>query len=239
MSHIKIDLSKIYARAFSRSAPRDISVVVIDYHMPDISGEQVASAIIDNNIKKLMLTGQPNDQKAIQLLNDGFIDNYAEKKVINNVDHISTKIAKLQRQYFNSLCAPIKESIKKQCGIIYNNRYNEILERHIEQLNIVQHYLITNQGSRLLINQQGEQYWFIVATEEDFKGWAETAQYADAREAVQHRLASRTHLLFLFSDTEQEQPPSQWSNYLHEAKSFSIGKENLYYALVKKTKKIC
>ncbi|MCD8542621.1 MAG: hypothetical protein LRY69_04220, partial [Gammaproteobacteria bacterium] len=117
ISHICLDLSNLYKAAFKKSG-NEISVIVLDQQMPDISGDQFASVITDGNIKKLMLTGQLNDQKAIELLNKDIIDSYVEKKISNGINVVYEKIIDLQNRYFLDLNKHLNKIINQKTHIL-------------------------------------------------------------------------------------------------------------------------
>lgn len=232
-SHLCFDLSYIYKEAFKNKNSNEISVIILDQQMPDISGDQFAAIITDKNIKKLMLTGQLNDQKAIELLNAAIIDSYVEKKITNGIDIIYQKIVALQYRYFLDLNKHFNKFINSNNSILNQQEYKKIINEITSEHKIIEQYLLSKNGSRLFIKNNKEKIWFIVAQESDFEGWIETASLYDTNSEIISLLNQRSHLLFLFTEeNEMELTPQYWKNFLHPADKINIGNEIIYYASI-------
>ena len=232
-SHLYLDLSHIYKEAFKNKNLNEISVIILDQQMPDIPGDQFASIITDNNIKKLMLTGQLNDQKAIELLSAAIIDSYVEKKITNGIDIIYEKIVALQYRYFLDLNKHFNKIINAKNSILNQQEYKKLINKISSEHKVTEQYLLSKNGSRLFIKNNKEKIWFIVAQKSDFEGWIETASLHDTSPEVMSLLNQRSHLLFLFTEeNEMELTPQHWANFLHPANEINIDNEVLYYAVI-------
>jgi len=231
-SHFCLDLSKLYEASFKKGR-NEISVVILDQQMPDISGDQFASIITDGNIKKLMLTGQLNDQKAIELLNQKIIDSYVEKKISNGVNVIYEKIIDLQNRYFVDLNKHFNKIVNQNNSILNQNEYKNIINKIASDYKITEQYILSKNGSRLFIKSGEDKIWLVMAEDNDFEGWIETASLYDSHSEVISLLEKRSHMLFLFTEkNEVELTPQHWGKFLYPTNKININNKLFYYAII-------
>ena len=100
----------------------------------------------------------------------------------------------------------------------------------------MEHYTISRDGNRLLLDSDGNQHWFIIATDNDFKGWYETAEFADADNSLTNALHNKTHMPVLFGNDELQISPKRWCEYLQKAKPITTGEQQYYYSFTKQNK---
>lgn len=232
-SHLCLNLSHINKEALKIKNPNEISVIILDQQMPDIPGDQFASIITDSNIKKLMLTGQLNDQKAIELLNAAIIDNYVEKKISNGIDVIYEKTIELQFRYFLDLNRHLNKIINSEKSILNHQEYKDLINEIANEHKPIEQYLLSKNGSRLFIKNNKEKIWLIIAEEVDFEGWIETASSYDIDSDIIPLLKNKSHLLFLFTEeNEMELTPQHWKDFLHQASKIDSGNQAIYYAVI-------
>ncbi len=236
LHQLSIDLPDLLLEASAAAQTNEISTVIIDYHMPALAGDQFASSILDRRIQKLMLTGQMDAQKAIRLLNDRLIDQYTEKTISACTDAVYHQVINLQVRYFELLSHQAGHLFFTEEGIFSDLAYTRLLTDLIDQYQISEQYLISKKGSRVLIDSRGQQYWFIIADEDDYAGWIETAILAEANQKVIDQLRQREALLFLFTEDENRLAPNAWLPHLHETQYFTTLATQHYYSVIKAQK---
>ena len=78
-SLIKIKWGSLINVAKNEERFRIPTVIVVDYNMPNINGIEFLKKIKDMNIKKIMLTGEADQQVGIDAFNDGLINRFITK----------------------------------------------------------------------------------------------------------------------------------------------------------------
>ena len=74
-----------------------IKTCVVDYAMPGINGLQVLDALQDWPGSRVLLTGQADEQVAIQAFNGGLIDQFVPKQAPNITEHLLSTLHKMSR----------------------------------------------------------------------------------------------------------------------------------------------
>lgn len=233
LHNIVVDLSKIYKKYKDKDKENYISVVVSDYQMPEMNGDILFSAITDNKIKKLMLTGKVESEKAIELLNNQIINNFTEKTIVSGVEDIFQKVQELQTEYFNEQCRYLLINNVINEKVVNDVSYNNLIESILNKGDVTEHYIISTTGSRLFINKHKEQIWLFIASEDDFLGWIETGETSDATKEILEKLNTRKCLLPLLTEEDQSLSPKHWGKFLCPCTPILIDGCKFYYSIIK------
>lgn len=81
----------------------DISVLLIDYHMPDIQGINFLGKIQHLPIKSALITGEINYQIGIDAFNSGLVDAYLRKDDPDFSNKIQNIVRDLEWKYFTDM----------------------------------------------------------------------------------------------------------------------------------------
>lgn len=233
---LDIDIRALHQEIYNPKRFAEISVLIVDYAMPELNGAELCKQLKHMPIKKIMLTGEATHDLAVKLFNEAVIDRFFRKDASTLLELISQAVQELQESYFQDLSALIISSLTKDptrppaCldDPIFINFFKQLCQKQ----QIVEYYLVDANGSFLLLDGQGRASWLAVKTEAEMQGWTETARYAEAPLSIVQPMASREKVLFLLSDEDFDKHPSQWLPNLHPAKSLQ-GRELYYYALIK------
>jgi len=99
---LRLDLALIEQEISNSDRFRDISVVVVDYDMPEMNGLSFCEQIQNRRIKKVLLTGVGDEKIAVRAFNDGLIDRFLTKSDPDiESDHKRASAALLRRHLFN------------------------------------------------------------------------------------------------------------------------------------------
>src|SRR5206468_8133381 len=99
---------------YSSARFRDVSVVIIDYHMQEINGIDVCKELINHPSKKILLTGSPDKDKiAIDSFNSGIIHRFINKADPDFLPQLKQAIAQLKETYFRDLSIKILPNISE------------------------------------------------------------------------------------------------------------------------------
>ncbi len=170
--HVKI--KKIYQEIYNANRYYQVSVLVLDYAMPGMTGKELLEKLKDPHFKIILLTGEANHAKAVQLFNEGKIHYFIRKDEPNAIPGLKEAILRFQHEYFLDLSKPIIDSIINKAvlfnqtpsclnDLVFIQFFNEFKEKyHIEQ-----YYLFDEIGSFLLLNENNELSWLVVLNEEE------------------------------------------------------------------------
>lgn len=146
----------------------EISVVVVDFEMPELDGLNFCRQLKNPNIKKILLTGRVDNQAVIDAFNDGVINYYLNKSDDKLEERLAHAIRELQNRYFIELSSYIKIRAIDHKSSLFNDT---LLSKHFAQLlqehKIQEYYFSTNPPRYRLTDQQGNSHIFLVYSRQD------------------------------------------------------------------------
>lgn len=228
-----VNVGQLYQEVYNPQRFEIVSVIVVDYAMPQMNGQQFCNAIDNLHYKVLMLTGEADNKIAVDLFNSGIIHKFILKAQRSYVEDVVKGIEELERQYFISLSHIFTNLLGPELVAIlsdpaYVAQYNHIFKEN----NIVESYLLDDSGSQLLIDASGKQVrWFIVKTDEDMQVFYEISKDEEnSNTSVSSSLRNREKITHFFTIQDSMKPPKQWPLY----KADTINGQNTYYYAVLK-----
>lgn len=231
---VNFTFKPVYSEVLNQTKQSEVSIIVADYDMPTIKGDDFFSLLTTQNAaKRVMLTGEADEEMGINVLNQKLIDRFISKNSLSCIDNLYREIKQLQVAYFNDLCLPLTEHLFPDASHINQTRYFEFVDKIIRKLHIKEHYTLTNSGSKLLMDKDDNIFWLVVCTEEALQNYHDAAYYAEADDDIIHKLEKKTHVPFLFSQQELNDSPKNWHNYLHACQKIHLEGAPIYYCLIK------
>jgi CheY-like chemotaxis protein len=231
---IGLDLSRIYHRVYDADRFDPISVVVVDYDMPEQDGLKLCQEISDLPCKKVLLTGKASEELAIQALNAGIIDYYVSKNSDTVVADVENAIAKLQHAYFRDLSSPAIQTLTLDEGhFMKDPGFAEFFYQVRKEHAVVEYYVIGDPDGFLMLDRDGRASLFIVQTQATLDRVYEMASDAGAPEEVLFELETGRRILHFSEEKPLESyDPLSWSRALYPARVFP-GEQPYYYTLIR------
>lgn len=237
--NFNINIGQVHAQVFNPNRFDEISVLVVDYSMPSLTGAELCMQLKDAPYKKLMLTGEADEETAIKLFNNGIIDRFIRKDSPDFPEIITANIQELQQNYFLRLSQPIVDSLTQDLDHpivnwldepIFLKLFNEICREN----NIIEYYLIDAFGSFLLLDFEGKPSWLAVKGDGDMQAAFEVAEASDNSFPIPllEKMYNRELLLYLPRGGLCDDPDEAVTS-LHPAKKLQGLKTNYYYTLIK------
>lgn len=228
-----VNIGQLYKEVYNPKRFEIVSVIVVDYAMPQMNGQEFCTAIEKMSYKVLMLTGEADNKIAVDLFNRGIIHKFMLKAQKNYVEEVVKDIEELRRQYFASLSQRFTHSLGSELisilsDPVYIAKYNQICEEN----NIVESYLLDDSGSQVLLDATGKQIrWFIVKTDDDMQVLYEISSDEEkSNTSVSSAIRNREKITHFFTIQDSMRPPEKWQLY----KADSIQGKNTYYYTVLK-----
>jgi len=146
----------------------ELSVVIVDYHMPHLNGLEFCQQLQNPNLKKILLTSRISDVEVIQAFNEGLINYYVFKNNYNMVDELNQAIGKLQHDYFCDLSRILKSRAVEGGKAIFSD---PILSRHFSEvckkLDVCEYYFVAHPSRYILRTRKGEEVSMLIYSHEE------------------------------------------------------------------------
>ncbi|MFT3742434.1 MAG: hypothetical protein QM752_07255 [Gammaproteobacteria bacterium] len=231
----QVSLQDIHSEIYNSDRFKQISLLVADYFMPGRNGLECCDAISDKFIQKLLLTGDAQDDLAIEAFNKKRINQFIRKGTSNLTQVLNDRIEELQLNYFLQLSDYLRGTMSNNddeyvLGILDDPIFARFFYDLCEENQIVEYYILDNQGSFLLLDDKAQAYWLLVKDEVEMQSLSEFAKMEEALPSLISALETRSHLPYFHTD-EDLQTPAKWEAYLHPA-TLLEGKQKYYYSFL-------
>lgn len=134
-------------------------ICVVDYDMPGTHGLQVLASLTDWPGSRVMLTGQADDQVAIQAFNLGLIEQFVQKQSHQIGQVLMTLLSRLMYQPHARLDAAWRTALRpEQLGLLRSPSVDAQLSEYA-RLNWVEHAVIDEPFGLLGLRQDGSCEW--------------------------------------------------------------------------------
>jgi CheY-like chemotaxis protein len=108
---LRLQLSELRSLVDDQARHQRISVAVVDFDMPKMTGVEFCRAIRDLPVKTILLTGKAGLETAIGAFNEGVIDCFLQKQDSNVSLALRREIRRLQAEYFEEISGPVMSAL--------------------------------------------------------------------------------------------------------------------------------
>lgn len=229
---VNLDLSAIHWEVYNNTRFNEVTTVIVDYAMPGMNGLEFCKRIEDTQIKKILLTGQAEQNTVIEAFNAGIIDRFIRKSDPNVVSLISESIQELQQNYFRTMSDHIIKMLSVTSPTclqdpIFVNFFQQICRNH----RIVEFYLMESSGSFLMLDADAKVKCLIVKNNTDLKMYHDLARDNKVSEEILQQITQGEKIPFFYQDAHETTEWNEWSSCLYPAQRLD-GHESYYYALI-------
>jgi CheY-like chemotaxis protein len=207
---------------------REITVLIIDYTMPEINGIDLVAQLKDKPFKKILLTGEADETIAINAFNAGLIDRYLTKTV-GMYPTLNTYIKELQQTYFIEQSHSLFNFVLPKNRITQEATFKKVFQTLIQKNNIVEYYLVNHQGAFLLSDAQGKMYYLDILSETDLNTYIDIAIGNEAPQHLIDSLRNHSAMPFFLNEADQQKPVKEWD--LQPAQVIERNSGRVYYHL--------
>jgi CheY-like chemotaxis protein len=244
--NVKVNIRAIHQEVFNQERYKELSVVVVDYNMPEMNGIEFCRQLAGiPNIKKLMLTGEADNSIAVEAFNNGLIDKFIKKDSNSSMSlhqNVLNAVYELQLKYFLDLSRPVIDSMRnspeKMPACFNDPEFASWLYEFLKQHKFVEFYLIENQANFLLLTKHGKLSWLVVR---DKKEMADIVQFIDdmiddkpseAEQNIINAVRSHKAVPFFYSEKDYQAAVQDWGKYMHPCTELKTGRNTYYYSLI-------
>ncbi len=210
-----------------------ISVIVIDFSMPEMDGLEFCRKLREHPAKKIMLTGEADLDTAVEAFNEGIIDRFFVKGTENLFSKIDAAISDLQMKFFEEFCQEVSSKLEQfYClHFLSDPKYKLLFDGVSLKKKPLEYYLVDETGSFMFVDCGGERSWLAINTEKDLKKYSDIANDNDASEKVCHLIKSKKAVLFSPKGEHKGLPVSSWEKFMYPSKT--MPGSQYFYSLVK------
>ena len=230
---IRIDFNKIANIPNNPKRHCEISTMISDYDMPGISGLELCQQLIDYPLKKILLTGMADEQKAVEAFNWRLIDRYIKKTDASSIDKLISFVRDMTLQYFIDISNNIK-LVSSKLAILSHPNFVEFFSKIIQKYGICEYYLIDANGSFLLLDKDNAKLVLLITTDEELDGF--TGFYQDEKSVTQYvqKVKARDILPFFGIGIDPcSVPLTSWNHMFFTANILQCGDNKYYWSICK------
>lgn len=217
---LDINVRDIYRIMYNRSRFQQISTVVVDYHMPGMDGIEFCRSIKNPNIQKVLLTSIVDEQKAIEVLNEGLIDTFIRKQSQNIMQQLGQAISQAQTRYFSKLSQIVQEVIRfsPEDSALSDPAFMELFHRICRDFSAVEYYMTEFLGSFVFLDANGNHYGLFTRVKDQLDFYCESKEAESSPEEVLNALRSGEQILCYHNESSRALPDGRvWEQYLFDA----------------------
>jgi len=215
----RVETSSIVQIARSLERFAQISIVIVDYSMPAMTGLEFCRSIKGLPIKKILLTGKADDSTAVAAFNEGLIDLFMVKQDARLSEKLPVEVARLQQEYFIKRTAGISPLLQTdEAAFLRDPEIVAWLEGLASTVGAVEHYLLTTTPGVMLADPNGKTTMAYVYSADRMRAQLEIATHAGAPAALIERLTAGRSLLVCPSKTGFYEPrfAANWSRFVFD-----------------------
>jgi len=217
---LRLQLSEVRSMVDDRSRHQRVSVAVVDFDMPKMTGVEFCRAIRDLPVKTILLTGKAGLETAIAAFNEGVIDCFLQKQDVNVSGALRREIRRLQAEYFAGISDPIKRALElRKPSFFTDPSFVKLFKEVSEKNGIVEHYVCANPPGIMMRDADGNESFLLVSDVDSAASQCEIAENQSAPPDMVQLLRSRqvqawfpTQEGFYHPDFE-----SDWARYIWPA----------------------
>lgn len=230
---ITLDIKKILSIASQPVRLNDISVVIVDYRMPNCNGLQLLEKLQNQPFKKILLTAEGTDHLAIDAFNRGLIDQFLRKDDAQLHEKLAEIVARLKQCYFADLCKRSLTFLAQNSRVFSHAGAAEFFYQTLVEMRIQEFYLLDLQGGfRLIDKTHSTQYWLLYS-EEYVEMIAQYAQDNQVPASVVETIRQKERFPFFGElKTYWQIPPQEWGHYLHSLQAIKAKGERFYVVAI-------
>jgi len=174
---LRLQLSELRSMLDDRARHQRVSVAVVDYDMPKLTGVEFCRAIRDLPVKSILLTGKAGLETAIAAFNEGVIDCFLQKQDANVSAALRHEIKRLQMEYFSQISDPITCALALQQPSFFSDpSFLELFKEIANANNIVEHYVCASPPGVMMRDAEGNELFLLIADLDAAKSQCEFAE---------------------------------------------------------------
>lgn len=232
---LRLQVSQIRSMIADQSRYERISVAVVDFDMPKMTGVQFCRAMRDLPVKTILLTGKAGLETAINAFNERVIDCFLQKQDPNVSVALRGEIRRLQSDYFHKVSCPLNSALSLQDSKFLSDRkFVELFEEFRRNHGVVEHYVCAAPPGILMFDNQKNPLFLLVSDPDMAMSHAEVAEAQNAPADLLQLLKTRKAMAWFPTKDGYYDPrfATDWMQYVWPAQELT-GNVAWTYSLVR------
>lgn len=231
---VRFDPSMIALRVFNRARFGLVTVLVVDYQMPRMTGLELLTALAHLPCKRILLTGQADESVAVQAFNQGLIDLYLPKLHPSLDLELNRAIRRFQFAYLEEATELVTQVLQTADPVVWGDpEFAWLFNRLCEERGVVEYYAVAEPKGYWLLKADGQAEMMLLFSEADLAAQATAAAASKAPQGVVQRLRHRASALCFPADGDRVLSEDQWWDACVSINPFP-GRSDRFYALIRK-----
>lgn len=213
---------------------QEISVLIVDYQMPEMNGVELCQRLKHLPCKKILLTGTADTKAAIAAFNDKIIDCFIQKTSATLNTDLRKHIALLMQAYFNDRTQHLISHLEVNHALpltdqVFVNFFEDFKKTH----DISEYSVMDKQGSLMFLNKKGDASHLVIHTDKSLAAFVDTYSNCQGTQESVSVVQAREKIPFFGIGYEaSEREVETWQHYLHTPFILE-GREKYYWCEVK------
>lgn len=233
---LRLQLSELRSIIDDEAREQRVSVAIVDYDMPKMTGVEFSRAIRDLPVKIILLTGKAGLETAIGAFNEGVIDCFLQKQDSGVTYALRREIKRLQEEYFSEISAPIESALALQKPSFFDDpTFLELFKEVTEKNSIVEHYICAAPPGVMMRDAEGNESFLLVSDTEGANVQCEAAESHGAPEDMVQLLRTRKAHAWFPTQSGLYHPDyrAEWSRFIWPAQILP-GSNRWSYSLIRR-----
>lgn len=211
----------------------EITVLIVDYDMPEMKGTDLCRQLKDVPCKKILLTGAISEKAAIAAFNDGIIDCFILKTGDGFIEEINAYVRLLTEKYMVEKSAAILSHLETNRKLHFSDpEFAAFFSQWREQNNIVKYFIVDKIGNMRTIDHNGKHSNFVVYSDRTLDEFISLSSLIDENNPFLQLIKSGEKLPFFGEGVNGwDIEADKWENYLFPFKVIK-GRETYYWCVV-------
>ncbi|MEI9901071.1 MAG: response regulator [Hyphomicrobium sp.] len=189
---LHLQLSELRSIIEDHAREQRVSVAIVDFDMPKMTGVEFSRAIRDLPVKIILLTGKAGLETAIGAFNEGVIDCFLQKQDSSVTYALRREIKRLQDEYFQEISAPVKSALTLQRHSFLEDPIFRELFREVSEKNaIVEHYICAAPPGVMMRDVDGNESFLLISDSENADSQCDAAETNGAPDDMVELLRAR------------------------------------------------
>lgn len=233
---LRLQFSELQSIIDDSARQQRVSVAIVDYDMPKMTGVEFCRAIRHLPVKIILLTGKAGLETAIGAFNEGLIDCFLQKQDPGVTYALRREIKRLQAQYFGEISAPIKDALALQTPSFFEYPVVLQLFKEIcEENDIVEHYICASPPGITMRDAEGNESFLLICDPETAERQCKAAESQGAPSDMLQLLRARRANAWFPTEAGHYHPDyaANWDRFTWPAQALS-GPRAWSYSLIRR-----
>lgn len=225
------DLSNIFLEDDRKN---EISLIIVDYKMPGINGVELCRHLKKFPMKKILLTGEADNQEAVKAFNEGIIDRYVRKDSPELMNILREYMDILIEQYFHECTMPLLSHLEAENPLpISDPVFIDYFKFFCKKNEILEYYVINKKGDLRLVSKENKISFLVIHTDSTLDLFYEVHKDVKWAESFLQKIKKREVIPFFGNDKDPWQVDEcEWGNHMFKPEILDGQRVRYYLTLV-------